>query len=116
MVSTQTREMEECIEACEACASACLSAVPHCLEKGGDHAEPAHIGLLLDCADICQTSARFMTRGSDLHAEVCGVCSFVCKECEEDCEEFEDDPVMVECAAACRECAEACRRMADSEA
>ena len=84
----------------------------HCLQQGGRHAEASHIQLLLDCVDICRTSADFMLRGSDLHTLTCGVCAQVCERCAQDCEQMGDDEMMRRCAEACRRCAESCRRMA----
>jgi len=104
--------MRNCIRECQSCHSICLETVTHCLERGGKHAEASHIRLLLDCADICQTSDDYMLRNSDLHARTCGVCADVCERCAEDCERFGDDPVMQQCAAACRNCATSCREMA----
>lgn len=60
-------QMKQCIEECLDCHSICLETVTHCLEKGGRHAESNHIRLLLDCAEICQTSANYMLRHSNLH-------------------------------------------------
>ena len=105
-------EMQECINACLDCHSVCLQTVAHCLQKGGRHAEASHIGLLLDCAEICQTSANFMLRGSHLHTRTCDVCAEVCEMCATGCEQFGDDEMMTACAEACRRCAESCRRMA----
>lgn len=105
-------EMRECIQRCTDCHNVCVETVSHCLELGGPHAEARHIRLLLDCAQICATSADFMLRGSDLHGRVCGVCAEVCDRCAVDCERFGDDEQMRRCAEACRRCAEACRRMA----
>jgi hypothetical protein len=79
---------------------------------GGEHAKPGHIRLLLDCAEICETSANFMLRTSDLHHLTCGVCAEVCTRCAEDCERFVDDIMMQACAQACRHCAESCQEMA----
>jgi len=104
-------DLQQCIQECLNCHSICLATVPYCLQKGGDHAEAAHIRLLLDCAEICQTSANFMLRGSDLHARTCGVCAEICERCAEACEQLGEDPPMQNCAAACRRCAESCRRM-----
>ncbi|HEU5102906.1 MAG TPA: four-helix bundle copper-binding protein [Roseiflexaceae bacterium] len=73
--------IQQCIQECTNCHSICLATVPHCLEMGGAHASPAHIGLLLDCAEICQTSANFMLRGSALHTHTCGVCADICERC-----------------------------------
>ena len=104
-------EMRQCIQECQNCHSICLETVPHCLEKGGPHAEAAHIRLLLDCAQICQTSADYMLRGSDLHVRTCAVCAEVCERCAADCERFGDDEMMRRCAEVCRRCAQSCRQM-----
>ncbi len=107
-----SEDARQCIQACLDFYRICLESVAYCLQMGGRHAEPAHIRLLLDCADICQTSASFMLRGSDLHGRICAVCADVCERCAADCERFGDDARMRACAEACRRCAESCRRMA----
>jgi len=43
-------KMRECIQECHSCYYICLESVTHCLEMGGEHAQPEHIRLLLDCA------------------------------------------------------------------
>jgi hypothetical protein len=86
----------------------------HCLHMGGRHVEANHLTLLLDCAEICQTSANFMLRGSDLHSRTCAVCAEVCERCAESCERFTDDAMMQQCAQVCRSCAQSCREMARS--
>ena len=65
---------------------------------------------MMDCIEICQTAADFMTRGSDLHAAVCAACADVCDACAESCEMMDDDE-MNACAKACRACADSCREM-----
>ena len=109
-----TSEMQQCIDNCQECHEICLRMVPHCLQKGGRHAE--HIRLLLDCAEICQTSANFMVRGSELHPLTCGACAEVCERCAEACERLGDDDMMRRCAEVCRRCAQACRQMAGAMA
>lgn len=104
--------IEQCIQACIDCHHACLETVAYCLTQGGQHAEPGHVELLLDCAQICQTSADFMLRDSEFHGQVCGVCAQVCDRCAMDCEQFGDNAEMQQCAKACRQCAESCRSMA----
>lgn len=105
-------EMRRCIANCQECHNVCLETVTHCLRKGGAHAEASHIRLLLDCIEICQTSANFMLRGSPLHRHTCGACVQVCEECARDCERLGDDEMMRRCAEVCRRCAESCRQMA----
>lgn len=107
-----SKDMQKCIDECLNCHSVCLSTVQHCLEMGGRHAEASHIRTLLDCAEICQTSANFMLHGSPLHTRTCAVCAEVCRACEESCRRLGDDATMRECAEACRSCAESCQRMA----
>lgn len=105
-------EMRRCIEACDECRRVCLETVSHCLQKGGRHAAPEHIVLMLDCADICGTSSSFMARGSHEHGQVCGVCAEICSRCADDCERLGDDEAMRRCAQVCRTCAQQCERMA----
>ena len=93
------RELKECIDLCQSCHAVCLSTVAYCLERGGRHAEPSHLRLLLDCTDICRTSADFMLRGSDLHTLTCGTCALVCERCAEDCARMGDDEPMRACAS-----------------
>ena len=101
--------LKSCIDACAECHRVCLEHFTHmCLEKGGAHVEQAHARLMLDCIQICATSADFMTRGSALHEYVCKACSEVCRACAESCEKLG----MTECAAQCRECADSCGSMA----
>ena len=108
-----TADMQHCIEECQNCHNLCTQTITHCLQRGGEHAAPEHIRLLLDCAEICETSANFMLRGSPLHTQTCMVCSHVCTRCAEDCERLgSDDALMRRCAEVCRQCAESCRVMA----
>lgn len=103
-------ELRRCIEECQNCHSVCLStASVHCLEVGGQHVSPKHFRLMLDCAEICETSANFMLRNSQHHAIVCRVCAEICEACAKSCQEIGD---MDECVDACRRCAESCRMMA----
>jgi hypothetical protein len=106
------QEMQQCIQNCLDCHRICLETVTYCLQQGGHHAEASHIRTLLDCAEICQTSANFMTRGSEFHPRTCGVCAEVCERCAESCGQMGNDAQMQACADMCRRCAESCRRMA----
>jgi hypothetical protein len=105
-------EMKFCGELCDECREVCLATVAHCLDKGGRHAEFAHIRVLLDCADICTASAGFLMRGSDLHGGVCALCAEVCERCARSCESFADEADMKRCVETCRRCADSCRQMA----
>lgn len=106
-------EMRACIANCGECHAICTETAQHCLGMGGDHASPGHIRTLLDCAQICATSADFMLRGSELHGRTCGVCAEACARCAEECEGMANgDETMLRCAEICRRCADSCRQMA----
>mgnify|MGYP003578519435 CR=1 FL=1 len=106
----QNANIEQCIEHCVDCHHICLeTAMNHCLKMGGKHTEPAHFRLMINCAEICQTSANFMLSGSDLHKLTCGVCAEVCRRCADDCERVGD---MESCVKSCRNCADSCASMA----
>ncbi len=108
-------DMEQCITNCMNCRRICAETIAHCLQVGGKHAELSHVRLLLDCAQICQVSADFMVRGSDLHPRVCSLCADICERCAQDCERVDrNDEQMKACADLCRRCAESCRKMASA--
>jgi hypothetical protein len=105
--------MQTCLSDCLKCYELCMQLIPYCLEKGGKHANPEHMKLLMDCAEMCQTSANFLLRGSKQHASTCTTCALICRVCGISCDEFgEDDEQMKACAAACFKCAESCEAMA----
>jgi hypothetical protein len=106
----ETTSMQKCIDRCLDCYQACFStAMSHCLPQGGKHVEGRHLGLMLNCAELCRTTAEFMMSASPLHGRVCAACAEVCEACAQDCEQVGG---MDECVWACRHCAESCREMA----
>ena len=110
-----TSEMINCIQACLNCSDICLRTSRHCLGMGGEHASPEHQTLLQDCADICATAARFMSRTSNRHNQICRECSEICQACADDCARLSGgDETMDECAQVCRTCAQSCEHMASA--
>jgi hypothetical protein len=108
------QELEECIRECNECADECLKTIAYCLEQGGKHVGSAHMKLMMDCAEICRTSANFMLRESEMSMDLCMLCADICEECATSCESFgQDDAQMLECANACRACATSCREMVE---
>jgi len=108
---SQGMSMQACIDACLATSRLCMETTRHSLQKGGAHAAPGHIAILLDCADLCQSTATSMMRGSPIHAVLCDACAKACEACSEDCASL-DEEQMQRCAASCRDCAASCRMMA----
>lgn len=108
-----TTDMRQCIQNCTECQATCVETMAHCLKIGGPHAEAAHIGSLLDCAQLCAASSDFMLRQSSLHRNTCSACADACRVCAESCEQMgAGDEVMKRCAELCRRCEESCRKMA----
>ena len=103
-------EVERCIHACLGCYQSCLStAMNHCLEMGGEHAQKAHLTLMMTCAEICRTAAHLMLIRSAQQGDLCRECAGICHQCANDCERLGGMEVCVE---ACRKCATACEAMA----
>ncbi len=105
-------ECFDCAQTCTACADACL---------GEDMVKELTrcIRLNLDCADICDTTGRALSRqvGADISvlrsfveacAEACRVCG---EECDRHAEMHEHCRV---CAEACRACEQACRALLEA--
>ena len=104
--------MEECIKECLACFQSCISCISHCLVQGGKFAEPKHIGLMQECAEVCRTSATLMVSKGQFSFEFCQLCATVCDACAQSCLNVDpNDSMMQECADECRKCAAACRNM-----
>ncbi len=108
-----SEEMRGCIQLCQECHALCIQMIGHCVGLGGRHAAPDHIRLLMDCAQICTTTADYMGRGSSFHDRTCGLCSEICRLCAKSCEQVAGDNQLVkQCAELCRRCAGSCDRMA----
>lgn len=100
---------KECVESCVRTHAMCLETARYCTEAGAPHAAPAHLALLLDCAEMCQMTANSLLRRSPQHAVVCGACARLCEACARDCDAVAGgDERMRRCAATCRECARDC--------
>lgn len=72
-----------------------------CLQLDGQHAEAAHLRLLVDCAEICQTSTNFMLRRSDLHGHTRAIGAEIYERCVQDCSQFVDAFQMQAYAEVC---------------
>lgn len=109
-------EIQQCIEECLNCHAACTMTAQYALGEGGEKADPGLVGVLLDCAEICQTSANFMLRGSPYHGATCAACAELCRATEEALREFGDDEQLAHCAEMCATCATSCEQMAAMDA
>ena len=100
--------VESCALACGNCSRTCLKQVRHCLEIGGDDEDPAHVAMLLTCANVCRTAAELMAINSEWYPTLCDLCAQVSEECADACATMDQMEV---CVTACRQCAQACRIM-----
>jgi hypothetical protein len=112
-----SEEMRRCIQLCQDCHVTCIQIIDHCLKLVSRHAAPDHIRLLMDCAQLCTTTADFMARESLFHDRTCSLCSEICRLCAESCERVAgDDQSVTQCSELCLRCAESCTRMASNKA
>jgi hypothetical protein len=102
-------QIRNCILECQTTHNVVMQALRHSLETGGEHADASQIYLLLDCAEICQVTANFLLRESEMVAEICGVCAEICERCADACATFVTDSIIQNCADICRGCAQSCR-------
>ena len=103
----------DCAQACTACADACLS------EENVAHLVKC-IRLNADCADICETAGRVLSRQTEYDANIARAvleaCVQVCRSCAEECESHAQrgmDHCRV-CAEACRRCEQSCQDLIDA--
>ena len=109
MSISRTNELQYCIDACRRCADLCIEATMPCLDRWPDE---ELLRLLMDCADLCNTSGNLMRRMSRTSWRICDVCGEICDRCADLCEHYPHDETMARCARACRECSDACQEMA----
>lgn len=103
--------MTQCKQLAWACRETCQRTLfKHCLEMGGEHVAQDHVKLMIDCIQICQVAADFITRDSENHTSVCETCAYICDKCATSCEAIGGDHMQA-CAEACRKCAEMCKQM-----
>jgi hypothetical protein len=106
-----------CIDACVECAQTCTACADACLSEQNVSDLTTCIGNNLDCADLCQTTGRILSRstGSDLglHRLLLEACAAACRSCGDECDRHGRmgmDHCRV-CAEACRQCEQACREL-----
>lgn len=104
-------EMQECMQECMKCHTVCMETLTYCMQQGGMYATSEMMCMLLDCAEMCQTTANCMMRGSPMCIQMCTVCANVCTQCADMCMQMGEDARMQACAEACRCCAESCQKM-----
>lgn len=97
------------------CAAACNSCSTACLEEKEVKMMANCIKLDMDCAQICELTAAFFSRGSAHTIHVMKECAEICAKCADECGKHADMEHCKYCAEACRKCAKACFDYIDGE-
>jgi hypothetical protein len=104
---------EQCAKACSKCMRECESCASYCAHHVSEgHKEHLKtLGTCADCAEICASAAKIVSRHGPMAVTICQCCAKACEECGQACEKFSADEQMSRCAKACRDCAAACNDM-----
>jgi hypothetical protein len=108
-----------CIEACFECAQACTACADACLSEDMVAELTKCIRTNTDCADVCDTTGRVLSRhtgyDANLTRAVVQACATACKACGDECASHADmhEHCRV-CAEVCRRCEEACTTLLSS--
>lgn len=102
-----------CIEACVECAQACTACADACLAEDSVVQLTKCIRTNLDCADVCATTARVLSRhtghDAELTAAVLRSCVTACRTCAAECSEHAGHHEHCRiCAEVCRQCERMC--------
>ena len=109
--------LADCIDACFDCAQTCTACADACLSESMVAELTKCIRTNLDCADICDTTGRLLSRhtgyDANLTAAMLQACLAACHACGDECERHAGmhEHCRV-CAEACRRCEQACQRLA----
>lgn len=104
------------IDAVLACAQACTSCADSCLSEPNVAMLAKCVRTDLDCADICTTTARVLSRHTGYDANLTRAqleaCVTACRSCGDECERHAamHDHCRI-CAEACRVCERACAEL-----
>jgi hypothetical protein len=114
-VMVDDRELASCLAACGDCAFACVACADACLGESELPDLRKTIRLNLDCADICESAARVLSRQLEpemqLVDRLISLLSMACRLCAEECAWHEKIPPCRLCAEACRRCEQACESL-----
>jgi hypothetical protein len=107
-------KLAACIEACFECAQVCTACADACLSEDMVGELTKCIRTDLDCADICETTGRVLSRhtgyDANLTRALLEACATACKSCGDECERHAGMHEHCRiCAEVCRQCEQACR-------
>ncbi len=105
----------KCADACFDCERECSEAFHHCFTQtaAGKSGHTKAMHLCVDCADICSTAGKLVSRMSPLMVYTCHSCAECCDACVAECDKM-NDPKLKDCCDALRKCSAACKDMVKS--
>jgi hypothetical protein len=108
------KRLRACIDACVECAQACTACADACLSENMVAELTTCIPSDLDCADVCDSTGRVLSRhtgyDANLTRAVLEACATACTTCGDECERHASMHEHCRiCAEACRRCEQACR-------
>lgn len=116
MSGVERRALVRCIDTLYECTQACTACADACLAEDDLHDLLKCVRLNLDCADICETTGRVLSRqtGHDVNLirEILEACAQACRSCGDECARHErtHDQCRI-CAEVCRRCERECQDM-----
>jgi hypothetical protein len=102
---------DDCIEACQRCATECEHCASACLKEENVQAMARCIQLDMDCSLLCVVTAKLLARGSEQGTAIAEQCAEACRRCAEECRKHDMEHCQ-SCADACEDCAEECEAIA----
>jgi Domain of Unknown Function (DUF326) len=108
--------LARCIEACFECSQACTACADACLSEPTVAELTTCVRSNLDCADICDTTGRVLSRhtgyDANLTRAMVQACEQACRSCADECARHADAHEHCRvCADACRRCEQACNEL-----
>lgn len=106
--------LQACIVACFDCTQTCTACADACLGEQNPQMLTRCIRLNLDCADMCSTTGRIMSRQTAfdplLARAALQACAIACGQCGSECQRHGEHGMehCAICAEACRQCGIAC--------
>jgi hypothetical protein len=110
------RQLAAAIDALTECAAICTSCADACLSEDMVANLTKCIGTNLDCAEICGTTARVLSRHTSYDATITSTllqaCIVACRACDDECSRHASMHEHCRiCAESCRACLQACQEL-----
>jgi hypothetical protein len=107
--------LQRSIESCYECAQACTACADACLSEEAVAELTTYIRSNLDCADVCSTTGRVLSRhtgyDANLTRAMLEACVVACRTCADACGQHTEMDHCRVCADVCRRCQSACEEL-----